>query len=32
MAKCLPWKHVWVERIGSDGSFETVCAVCGETK
>lgn len=29
---CLPGKHVWVERIGSDGSFEMVCAKCGKSK
>lgn len=30
--RCLPGKHVWVERVGFDGSFETVCSVCGKKK
>lgn len=32
MGFCLFGKHVWVERIGSDGSFEEVCTNCGKTK
>lgn len=29
---CLPGKHVWVQRIGFDGSIEEVCANCKKVK
>lgn len=32
MGYCLPGKHVWVERIGSDGAIEERCANCGKTR
>lgn len=27
-----PHKHLWSERIGSDGSIEQFCAICGQTR
>ena len=30
--KCLPGKHVWVDRIGFDGTVKKVCSICGKAK
>lgn len=32
MGFCLPGKHVWVERINSEGAVEERCANCGKTR
>lgn len=29
---CLPGKHIWVERITSDGAVEERCANCNKVK
>lgn len=32
MAKCLPWKHVWITEIDFRGKQVQRCKQCGTTK